>query len=133
MNMDKVKNKIDKLRGYYQYTNPNADEINIFKKLNIPIDYIEFIKKFGIGLILQDILNLWIKPEDAYSVYGKENLKDFLIFGENLSGEMYAFDTKNNWEVVDIDADGNIVERYGDFETFINTILDEIIESMENE
>ena len=131
--MDKIKEKIDNLKDYYQYSKPNVDEINIFKKHNIPIDYIKFIEKFGIGLILQDILNLWIKPEDAYSVYGKGNLKDFLIFGENLSGEMYAFDTKNNWEVVDIDADGNIVERYGDFETFINTILDEIIESMKNE
>ena len=124
--MNTIKEKLKQI-GY-------ESPYEISKKMGCPKDYCEFIKIYS-GQELSSIFRLYSFPMNYQAIYGREipELEGMLVFGSDLGEYVYAFDTKNNWEVVDIDADGNIVERYGDFKSFINGILDEIIESMENE
>lgn len=128
MNMNTIKLKIEKLEDYYEYSQPYDNEIHILKQLDFPADYINFINHFGIGLILQDILNLWGEPENADEIYDLIRLKNYIVFGENLSGEMFAFD-KITWKVVELSASGDILEEYLDFEDFINQYLSKILDS----
>ena len=94
-----------------------------------PKKYIDFISKYGVG-DLGSFFRINYELSTPEEIYGSttEDIKDMLIFGSDIGDYLYAFDTKNNWEVVELDTNGEIVDRHGDFETFINTILDEIIE-----
>ncbi len=109
-------------------------DIEICKEKNIPQEFINFLLQYGIGeLSIAFRIDSEILPHQE--IYGRtiKELDGMLVFGSDIGEYTYAFDTKNNWEVVDIDASGEIFERYGDFETFINKMLDEIIESIEND
>lgn len=68
--------------------------------------------------------------EDIYG-WSDDEFEGILIFGSDIGEYIYAFDTSHNWEVVDIDASDRLFKRYGSFETFINNILDEMIENDE--
>ena len=98
-----------------------------------PEKYIEFLNQYGVG-DLSSFFRIKYELSTPEEIYGSatEEIKDMLIFGSDIGDYLYAFDTKNNWEVVDLDTTGEIFDRYGDFETFMNTILDEIIEVNEN-
>jgi len=113
----------------HRLSKERIDEIKSYPK-----EYKEFLYKYGSGELSSFF---WIESslQNYQAIYGREipELEGMLVFGSDMGEYVYAFDTKNNWEVVDIDADGEIFERYGDFKSFINGILDEIIESIENE
>ena len=120
---DALKNEEDEILIKYQ------------KELNeAPKAYGDFLYTYGSGELSAFF---WISDDlEAHEkIYGRtiKKLDGMLVFGSDIGEYTYAFDTKNNWEVVDIDASGEIFERYGDFETFINKMLDEIIESIEND
>ena len=126
MNINNIEKKLQKIG----YKNPRI----ISENLGCPTSYCIFVEKYS-GQELSSLLQLYSFPVEYNRIFG-QNIKELdgmLIFGSDIGEYTYAFDTKNNWEVVDIDASGEIFERYGDFETFINKILDEIIESMEND
>ena len=114
---------------YHRFSQEIINELNEYPKL-----YKDFIYKYGSGELS---IIFWIDSslKIHQEIYGRtiKELDGMLVFGSDIGEYTYAFDTKNNWEVVDIDASGEIFERYGDFETFINKILDEIIESIEND
>ena len=126
MNLKSIKEKLHKV-GY-----KSPEEIS--KSLGAPIDYREFIKLYS-GQELSSIFRLYNYPIPYQEIYGRpiKELEGMLVFASDLGEYVYAFDTKNNWEVVDIDASGKIFKRYGDFETFINQMLDEIIEVNEED
>jgi len=142
--MNQIDEKMKKILPYIDkdfFGKPSKKFKNIFleeiancEKKKAPTSYINFLKKYGTG-DLSIAFRIDSELLDYKAIYGREipELEGMLVFGSDIGEYVYAFDTKNNWEVVDIDADGEIFERYGDFETFINTILDEIIESMKNE
>ena len=122
--MNIIKEKLDKI-GY-------KSPYQMSKNIGCPSDYCEFIKIYS-GQELSSLFRLYSFPVDYKHIFGRtiQELEGILVFGSDMGEYTYAFDTKNNWEVVDIDASGEIFERYGDFETFINMILDEAIESYE--
>lgn len=126
MNMNVIEEKLNKIG----YKSPYL----VSKNLGCPNDYCDFIKIYS-GQELSSIFRLYSSPIDYKLIFGRtiKELEGMLVFGSDMGEYTYAFDTKNNWEIVDIDASGEIFERYGDFETFINQILDEIIESYEED
>ncbi len=141
--MDSIDKKMEKILVFLDkecFGNPlkNAnDEIlnKYYKELNsAPKEYINFLYEYGFGMLSS---LFWIddKIVDYKNIYGREikELEGMYIFASDMGEYVYAFDSKNNWEVVDIDASGEVFERYGDFETFINQILDEAIESYEED
>ena len=95
-----------------------------------PKEYLNFLEQYGVGE-LSSFFRIDYELLDYKEIYGQKikELEGMLIFASDIGDYLYAFDTKNNWEVVDIDTSGEVFERYGDFETFMNTILDEIIEN----
>ena len=122
MDMDTLKDKLRKIG----YKSPSE----VSKALGCPDSFCEFIDAYS-GQELSSSFRLYSSPISYEAVYAREikALEGMLIFASDIGDYLYAFDTKNNWEVVDIDTDGEVFERYGNFETFMNTILDEIIES----
>ena len=126
MNLKSIEEKLHRI-GY-----KSPEEIS--KSLGAPGDYREFIKFYS-GQELSNIFRLYNYPISYQEIYGRpiKELEGMLVFASDLGEYVYAFDTKNNWEVVDIDTSGKIFKRYGDFETFINQMLDEIIEVNEED
>jgi len=125
MDMNLIEKKLSKVG----YKNPYF----VSKDLGCPDDYCEFIKIYSGQELINDTFRLYTFPIGYDNIYGREikELEGMYIFASDMGEYVYAFDSKNNWEVVDIDASGEVFERYGDFETFINQILDEAIESYE--
>lgn len=139
--MNQIDEKMKKILPYIDkdfFGNPlkneNSETLNKYsQELNMaPEKYGEFLYKYGSGE-LSSIFWIGDDLQNYQAIYRREipELEGMLVFGSDLGEYVYAFDTKNNWEVVDIDASGEIFERYGDFETFLNGVLDEIIESIE--
>jgi len=134
--MKKILPFVDKEFFGYPLKNVSKETINRYsEELNkAPKEYGDFLYKYGSGELSSFF---WIGDDlkDYQEIYGRpiEELEGMLVFASDLGEYVYAFDTKNNWEVVDIDASGNIFERYGNFETFINQMLDEIIEVYEED
>ena len=134
MNLQILKDKIDKISDYeIDKINDNSQEsltkfINFYNQIGVPKSYIEFIENIGLGGVdfIFKMDDLLLKYDE---IYPKEytHLEGMYIFASDMGEYVYAFDSKNNWEVVDIDASGEVFERYGDFETFINYMLDYII------
>jgi len=117
-----------------EYIQVFLNDIEKAKEKKAPKEFINFLLSYGIGQLssLFNIDSELLLPEEIYGRPIKE-LEGMLVFASDLGEYVYAFDTKNNWEVVDIDASGKIFKRYGDFETFINQMLDEIIEVNEED
>jgi len=93
-----------------------------------PSKYLEFLQVYGAGELSSyfRIESELVLPE---KIYGRNipELNNILIFGSDIGDYLYAFDTENNWEVVELDTSGEIFERHGNFDKFINKVLDEII------
>lgn len=71
--------------------------------------YIEFLKEVGYG-DLGDI-QIYNQPTSGDSIYNKEidRLKHVLIFGDDMQGYCFGFDSLNQFRVVEIDPRGNII------------------------
>jgi len=141
--MSNIDNKMKKILPFIDeeffgdpLKNENSEMISKYsKELNdAPKEYGNFLYKYGSGELSSFF---WIGDDlqDYQKIYGRtiKELDGMLVFGSDIGEYTYAFDTKNNWEVVDIDASGEIFKRYGSFETFINQMLDEIIVSYEED
>ena len=123
MHLEPIKEKLKKIG--YQY----PDEIS--EALGCPSSFCQFIKVYS-GQELFDSFRLYPTPIAYDRVYGREieALEGMYIFASDQSEYLYAFDSKRGWEVVDIDSDGELFERYGDFESFMHRVLDEKIISL---
>ena len=98
--------------------------------IDAPVEYLDFLERYGVGE-LSSFFRIDYQLLTHNEIYGREikELEGMLIFASDIGDYLYAFDTKNNWEVVDIDTSGEVFERYGDFETFMNSMLDDIIQA----
>ena len=98
--------------------------------IGAPVEYLDFLERYGVGE-LSSFFRIDYQLLTHNEIYGREikELEGMLIFASDIGDYLYAFDTKNNWEVVDIDTSGEVFERYGDFETFMNSMLDDIIQA----
>lgn len=108
---------------------PKVSKLIINDLKGAPNTFLDFIRRYGVGELSSFFrIDYELLPHEK--IYKREikELEGMMIFGSDVGDYLYAFDTKNNWEVVDLDTSGTVFKKYGNFESFINKILDEIIE-----
>lgn len=112
----------------------NALDSKVSKKIindlnDAPEEFLAFISQYGVGE-LSSFFRIDYELIPYEKIYKRliSRLDGMMIFGSDVGDYLYAFDTKNNWEVVELDTDGEVVSRHKDFDAFMNEILDEIIE-----
>ncbi|QKS83060.1 SMI1/KNR4 family protein [Pseudomonas bijieensis] len=81
----------------------NVDELD---RQQAPADYLEFLTEFGFGE-LDAAFHLDDGPEKYSTICGREieGYEGVYVFGGNSSDVLYAFDAKNNWQVVEISSE----------------------------
>ena len=136
--LEEIKSQIEKIKQSSFYDGDFGDTIEdesllfneIDNKSNIVLnDYRDFMKQIGYGE-LDASFYVEDSPAPYQKVYIREipELDGMYIFASDQSEYSYAFDSKNNFEVVDIDASGKPEKHYGDFKTFIINKVKEINE-----
>ena len=116
---------------------PEEEYLNLFFadlqrniELGVPKDYIDFLHKYGIG-DLCSFFSIDSELRSSKDVFSHEisDLKFFYFFATDIGEYLYAFDSENNWNIVEVDSSGNITEYLSNsFSKFIEKILDEIID-----
>lgn len=76
---------------------------------SVESEYFQFLGEVGYG-DLGDI-QFYNQPTSGDSIYGQnvERLKEVLIFGDDMQGYCFGFDSLNQYRVVEIDPRGNII------------------------
>lgn len=109
----------------------NIEEAEV--KNNFPSDYLEFIKCVGFGE-LDSSFYLDDGPSHYMKTYGRniDSLDGMYIFASDQSEYVFAFDSKNNWQIVDIDSSGEVANIIAcDFAEFIDIKLNDLIETVD--
>lgn len=123
-----IKEKMERLKGFNTgLTIPTAKEINILKNRDYPKEYLEFIEKFGNGVILEDMLHLWKTPKEIEGFEKSGYLGHRIVFGDNFSGKLFLFDTRSEWKVIVITEQGDVLDEFLSFFDFIIDFLDDIV------
>lgn len=119
-----------------KYMNIFLQEIEEMRNMNVPNDYINFLLNIGCGEI-EFYLNINSELLPYYDIFDKDDdkhLEGMYFFASDLGEYLFAFDSKNNWQIVEIDSDGEIFQVVAKtFTEFINNKLDELIEIEESE
>lgn len=102
-------------------------------RTGVPGDYLAFLSAFGFGE-LDAAFHLDDGPEHYSMLSGREVAGDegLYVFGGNQSDLLYAFDSKNGWQVVQISCELDEVEpvasNFSDFIleklTYINALVE---------
>jgi len=115
-NKEELKSLIDTLtssedyEGNYGYriTDTRAMLCNVDEshRQQAPADYLEFLTEFGFGE-LDAAFHLDDGPEKYSTICGREieGRECIYVFGGNSSDVLYAFDAKNNWQVVEVSSE----------------------------
>jgi len=104
------------------------DDLDIRK--NVPVDYLKFIQCIGFGE-LDASFYFDDSPAHYSHTYGRDisNLDGVYTFASDQGEYTFAFDSKNNWQVVDIDSSGNVANVIApDFSSFIEIKLNDLLE-----
>lgn len=84
----------------------DADTLSRLKRmyLNIPVDYIDFMKSFGCGELGDEAYILYRDLTDPSKVYGSNSpIHDgYLLIGDDFSGYCSGFSVKD-WTIVEFD------------------------------
>ena len=101
-----------------EITSNNTEHLN---------DYYEFMQSIGFGE-LDASFYMEDGPTHYQKLFDREiiDLKGMYIFASDQSEYSYAFDSKNNFEVVDISASGILGKNHGCFKTFIMKKITEV-------
>ncbi|WP_439448575.1 hypothetical protein [Stenotrophomonas sp. ATs4] len=91
----------------------------------VPADYLEFLTEFGFGE-LDAAFYIDDGPEKYSTICGREieGYDVIYVFGGNSSDVLYAFDAKNNWQVVEINSE------LGGFDVLAPNFSDFILEQL---
>ena len=136
MNIEKFKKQINIITSSKYHDGNFGHIVNInlisefFSENKELADYIHFLEKFGAGE-LDASFCLDEEPVIWSEIFPKErsHLEGLYIFASDLSEYSFAFDSKNNYKVMEIAADGELSEsNLGDFKEFINKQLDDLVE-----
>lgn len=100
----------DDYEGNYGYhitgTSATLSNVDESHRQQAPDDYLEFLTEFGFGE-LDAAFHLDDGPEKYSTICGRdiEGYDGIYVFGGNSSDVLYAFDAKNNWQVVEISSE----------------------------
>jgi hypothetical protein len=136
MNVEEVKRKIDFITssehhdGEYGYTVDVKMFPAKYKNTDLLCNYLEFLSHFGYGE-LDSSFYIEEQPLEWDKVFPEErsHLEGTYIFATDQGEYCYAFDSKQNYNIVEISADGEVSEStLGNFQEFIAVKLDELVE-----
>jgi hypothetical protein len=102
-----------------------VDELD---RKNVPVDYLELLASFGFGE-LDAAFYVDAGPATYSSISGGvvDGYKGMYVFAANSSDVLYAFDSNDNWSVVEISSESNGVKLLlADFSSFILDKLESI-------
>ncbi len=110
--------------------NISKQDIKKISYSGIPNEYIYFIKEYGVGQ-LSDTFLLDFEILEYDEIFNEEDnhLEGMYFFGGDLGEYLFAFDSKNNWQIVEIDSSGEVFDVVAQtFTEFIHKKFDELIE-----
>lgn len=96
--------------GNYGYritdTSATLSHVDESDRQQAPADYLEFLSEFGFGE-LDAAFHLDDGPEKYSTICGREieGYEGIYVFGGNSSDVLYAFDAKNNWQIVEVSSE----------------------------
>lgn len=105
----------DGYEGNYGYrvtdTRATLSNVDESDRQQAPVDYLEFLVEFGFGE-LDAAFYLDDGPEKYSTICNREieGYEGIYVFGGNSSDVLYAFDAKNNWQVVEVSSELDGVE-----------------------
>jgi len=68
-----------------------------------------------------------LEPDDIYDAETAEGLGGLLIFGDDMQGYCFGFDTGNDWAIIEIDpTDMSYRKTFNHFSEFIRDRLSQI-------
>jgi hypothetical protein len=73
----------------------------------VPGHYLEFLRKVGWGSLGDGHFMIYsglCKPGDFFGPAAAPQLDGILFFGDDFSGWMVGFDTRNDWRIVGVDS-----------------------------
>ncbi|WP_421853087.1 hypothetical protein [Marinomonas sp.] len=136
MNIEDLKKQIEFITSseYHDGEFGHAVDVNSFPKkyreANFLESYLQFLRAFGYGE-LDSSFYIEEQPLEWNEVFPKErnHLMGMCIFATDQGEYCYAFDSKSNFEVVEIAADGELSEStLGDFRKFIADKLNDLVD-----
>lgn len=110
------------------------EEIKTLRKdqPEIPEDFFSFLEEIGsgeLGYSEYSIYNGCLRPDEVYDENTAEELKDILIFGDDMQGYCSGFNARDGWTVVEIDpTDMSYEKTHNTFSEFIRDKLQSINE-----
>lgn len=97
---------------------------------NLPKEYLVFLEEIGsgeIGNAAYIIYNGVLTPDEIYDEVTAEDLKNILIFGDDMQGYCSGFDVENRWSVVEVDpTDMSFRKIFDNFSAFIRDKVKEV-------
>ncbi|MCQ2995044.1 SMI1/KNR4 family protein [Pseudomonas syringae] len=87
---------------------------------SVPADYLEFLGSFGFGE-LDAAFYVDDGPEKYSTICGREyvDYEGIYVIGGNSSDLLYAFDAKNDWQVVEVSSESDeidvVASNFSDF------------------
>lgn len=121
---NRVKNEIDNYSFVTKLTSQEHKSL-MTKNSLLPMEYLDFLKEVGYGdLNFIQIYGGTITADDVYPIEVAKKLTDFLLIGDDGQGYCFAFNIKDNYNVVEIDPTGEVdFDMGGGFNSFIETFL----------
>ena len=125
--LDKVEDK-NEIGGRIKYSNTDIEKL-IEDYPMLPIEYQRYLTEIGYGVIRECQFALYsglVKIEavlDEHSL-NKANIdmNKYLIFGDNMSGDISGFDTSAGWAIIEyIHDEHRIAKRVASFKQYIRS------------
>ncbi len=136
MNIERLKKQIEIItssefhNGEYGHpTNIKSFPNEFFESPSLET-YLEFLTEFGYGE-LDSSFYIEESPIKWNEIFPREreHLEGLFIFATDQGENCFAFDSKEQFKVVEIAADSVIAETsFGDFQQFISKKLDELVD-----
>ncbi len=96
----------------------------------IPEDYLQYLEGVGHGNIGEWNFKVYSGPIDASEIYDPttaESLAGIVLVGDNFSGEVVGYNTRNQWQIGEIDSSSEFQPLYGGITTFTDMIQDRFL------
>lgn len=119
-----IKQHIENLEGLKKLS---SEELESIRNLHPEIQnsYLDFLGSIGFGnlgfLVLYDSP---IRPNLIYPTERAGKLSHLILFGDDMQGFCYGFDSTHNYRVVEVDPRGNVDTSISpDFYEFLNSFI----------
>lgn len=121
--VDEVIARLNEVAGLTRISDDDSVQIRS-DDAGIPEDYIHILRSCGFGDT--GCIQLYSGPVSPRSIFGRSvpELDGVVLFGDDSQGRCFGFDTRRNYQVVEVDPRGTPSDRSeGDFASFLLAYL----------